>query len=134
MAGSVIVKQLLEAIDDPRLRVDFVWTPIWSTSGLGAAMATMSVAADPRARVWFDATKQLSRGLTRFLDNYSPIWDVYLIYAPDAQWHEPSKSPGPPAYMEHQLLTIFKAGWTYLDQDTFEAAIRARLEGLCLPD
>ncbi len=75
-----MIKQVLAEIDDERLRVDFVWTPIWSIDNLSAANMFMPISPDPRARVWWDQFNQLSDGLSPFMFGLNPVWDVYLLY------------------------------------------------------
>jgi hypothetical protein len=120
-----LVEQLLQEIDDERLRVDFVWTRIWSIDNLGSAHKYMPKAPDPRARVWWDQFNQLSDGLSPFMSGIKPVWDVYLLYEAGREWDPESKTPGAPDYFEHQLGELNPA--YLLNKKTLKQAILARL-------
>jgi hypothetical protein len=57
--------------------------------------------ADPRARHYWDGDGQLIKGYREVLGLNEPAWDIYLLYAPAAQWD--GDRPPRPQYWMHQL-------------------------------
>ena len=77
---------------------------------------------DPRARHWWDGAQVLGR---RYADALAagretgPLWDVYLLYGPDARWGE-APLPEPLDLWMQQLRSITDLA-PRLDADAFGA-------------
>lgn len=58
---------------------------------------------DPRVRHFWDPDEDLGRAMTAALTDrpIGPLWDAYLLYAPDAGWT--GDLPDGPAFWMHQL-------------------------------
>jgi hypothetical protein len=119
--------ELLNQVSDPRIRMDIVFAPLLTGDSLNAANTYMPVNPDPRARVWWDATKVLSHGLPPFFLGVAPvIWDIYMIYDTDVLWGvNGTDTPGLPAYYEHQLTSLSQD--LFLDPDRFLLEVVKRL-------
>ena len=120
------MRQIVDEVDDPRVRFDFVWVPILFGDGLGPAMAEMPLSPDPRARVWWDQLGVLTSGLSPFFNGLDPVWDVYLMYEAGATWDtEETDSPGKPDYYQHQLSQLM--GHLWLNKAALKTQLLGRL-------
>ncbi len=105
--------------DDPRLRVDFVWGPVWGDAGSSSTQldAHQPLSEDPRVRVWFDDGLQLHNALAEYTDEAAPLIDQYFVYAPGGTWD--GDHPPDPEYVEY--------GHVSFDEDGFLDQMRDRL-------
>jgi hypothetical protein len=55
---------------------------------------------DERVIHYWDPEKKLGEAYKPVLDLKQTVWDVYLLYPPDAEWKE---QPPKPVYWMHQL-------------------------------
>ena len=106
--ASVIQTAVLEAIEDPSLRVYVVWVPVLPADQRTPAQEACSLASDKRAAHFWDAEGALPRTFSDVLNLPSgcPAWDVYLTYPPGIRWEE---GPPAPPYWQHQLGAVARA-------------------------
>jgi hypothetical protein len=96
-----VVSQILEEIDDSRLRVYVVWEKILATDDEDSSIRAASLLTDDRAAHFWTASKTLGAafqepiGLTN-----EPAWDVYLCYSPGVLFEG---APPAPNVFFHQL-------------------------------
>ena len=129
MAGQVILRDILDDIDHPGLRMDFVWMHGKPEDNLGSATIRMPVNPDPRARVWWDEDARFPYGLGEFFP-VTYLWDVYLIYDMGTVI-QLDGTPGEPAYYEHQLSGLPLD--LRLDAGRFAQEIKSRLPDCVAP-
>lgn len=99
----MVQQQILAAIDDERLRVYVVWTPVLKEDNRQAAVKAKANVTDPRAVHFWDADKSLGTALGEIVTlprGRTLAWDVYFVFDRDVQWHD--EPPQPAAWM-HQL-------------------------------
>jgi hypothetical protein len=115
---------VLDAIEDPSLRLYVVWVPILPADQGPAAQNACSLAPDKRASHFWDAEGTLPTTFGRVLNLASgcPAWDVYLAYPPGIRWDD---EPPRPSYWQHQLGAVAAA--PQLDGETFAAHVRLTL-------
>jgi hypothetical protein len=100
VAASNELLDFFDAYDDDRVRIDWVWGPAWGyDTAYARAQSLMPVAADGRARVWYDEDKVLIDGMVDDLSMAAPIYDIHMVYAPGSVW-ESGGTPGVPEYTD----------------------------------
>jgi|SRR5438132_8070975 len=110
---------LLQTIADERLRAYYVWLPMLPPDDVRAAEQAAARFAEPRARHYWDAGRQLSERLGAAL-GVDPAWDLYLTYAPGRA------DIASPRFWMHQLP--IEQG-TRLDGDLWRRRIGELLRG-----
>jgi hypothetical protein len=122
--ASVIQTAVLEAIEDPSLRVYVAWVPMLPADESASAREACPLVPDERACHFWDADGVLQRTFSCVLNLPSgcPAWDVYLAYPPGVIWAE---VPPRPPYWQHQLGGMATA--PQLDGETLAAHVRAIL-------
>jgi len=91
---SLLQREWLERSDDEGIAVYVVWVP-----QLGARPGHVPGAAelmpDPRATHFWDGEETLGRAYARDLADrpIGPLWDVYFLYGPDAEWTDDLPRP-----------------------------------------
>ena len=118
----MVSDEVLSKLDSEQLSVHVVWTPVLGGDDFESTKSAVETIADPRATHYWDADGSLGQLFAEAVDlpngrNFA--WDIYLAYAPDADWKD--SVPVPSEWM-HQL------GWDerMLDGDK----LRGFVEGL----
>ena len=114
--------EILEAVDSPFLRFDFVWVPMLPSDDEEFVERGMPVNPDPRARVWWDGDLEIGQVIGDEL-GVSVAWDVYLLFEEGSTWEE--VGPGDPDFFMHQLSGLDTD--RYLDPEGFQQELEARL-------
>ena len=119
--ASVIQTAVLEAIEDPSLRVYVVWVLMLPEDQSVQAQEASCLVSDQRASHFWDAERVLPTLFSSVLNLSSgyPAWDVYLAYPPGARWDD---EPPKPPYWQHQLGGAAMA--PQLDGETLAAHVR----------
>lgn len=97
--AAIVQRTVLQKIESDRLRVDVVWLPILDGDSREAAVEAGAVLDDPRAVQWWSAEPGLRNVLRGPLAVQRDVWDVVLVYGPDAVWS--GDAPPAPAYLMH---------------------------------
>lgn len=96
--------------DDPRLRVDFVWGPVWGDPASEPQLGDhMPVNGDPRVRVWYDDSLTLHNAMAAYVEEAAPLIDQYFIFAPGSAWD--GEDPGEPAFAEYGHVAFDAEGF-----------------------
>ena len=98
----MVQQQVLNQIDDPRLRVFIVWQPMLPGDSEKAATRAMGFVPDARATHFWTPTQQVGRAFAKplGLKGRRTAWDVYLVYSGKSKWGE--AVPVPDSF-RHQL-------------------------------
>jgi hypothetical protein len=113
----------LVRVTDPTLRVYVVWTPMLTPDFEFTVKRATTWVADARASHYWDRDSQLSRDYGRVLQLGPGMkaWDVYLVYAREAEWKD--APPAPYYFMD-------KIGLGHdLDGDKLAVELKTLLEG-----
>ncbi len=81
-----------------------VWVPSLPADNEGSVPAATTKIPDERASHYWDAEGKLKVAYQRSLKMDEPAWDVYYVYARDAEWK--GELPPVPAYYMHQLSSL----------------------------
>ena len=98
-------QEILEVVNDEKLTVYVVWTPVLQEDDRQAAIKAIGKVPDERATHFWDADKSLgfSLGRTVTLPRERQLaWDVYFVFDADAEWGD---GPPQPSDWMHQLGT-----------------------------
>jgi hypothetical protein len=84
---------VLEKIPNQDLKVYSVWVPIlWSDGKASIPQATKRL-PDARVTHYWDSKGDLVKEYSRVLQVDGPAWDIYLVFARNAEWKEQSPTP-----------------------------------------
>ena len=122
--GSVIQKQVLDKIKDPKIRVLVVWVPMLAFDTQPPDKETLAIVSDGRAKHFWDE-KRVTPGLvaaTLGLPDGKLAWDVYMVFRPGVRFDRTAPKPD---YWEHQLTGVTQA--PRLDGDRFASKLRSIL-------
>jgi len=99
VGASLVKRYVLEANDDPKLRVLVVWLPISDEDTEATARRAAADLAEPRVKQYWTTDKSVGDAFKKPLGmTRGTAWDVYLVYGPQRRWtgEEP---PAPDFYM-----------------------------------
>jgi hypothetical protein len=94
---------VLERVKDPEVRVYVVWVPSLPADKEDRVPAATAKIADARASHFWDEKGSLKAAYQRVMKMEEPAWDVYYLYAGDAEW---KGEPPVPVYYQHQLHSL----------------------------
>jgi hypothetical protein len=97
--AAIVQRTVLQKIGDERLHAYVVWLPILDDDSRAAAARAGAVLHDPRAVQMWAAEPGLRDVLRGPLAVQREVWDVVLVYGPEAVWE--GETPPPPAYLSH---------------------------------
>jgi hypothetical protein len=86
------------------VRVYVVWVPSLPADDESKVPAATARIPGERARHYWDAEGRLKAAYQRALKKDEPAWDVYYVYAREAEWKD--ELPPAPAYYIHQLRSL----------------------------
>lgn len=101
LRGFEMIKTLLNRFPSDDLRVFLIWIPMLDEDNLEAAIAHSKEVADSRLLQGWDSSYQIGRLFAKTLNLQKTAWDVYLIYAREANWER--DGPPSPTFWMHQL-------------------------------
>jgi copper chaperone CopZ len=102
--GQRVVERVFSAFPkEARLRGFVVWLPMLPSDGVKAAGAQAATFVDARVAQRWDGDKAFGTLLSKTLRLERTAWDVYLLYAPGAEWT--GDAPPAPSFWMHQLRT-----------------------------
>jgi hypothetical protein len=83
------------------ISVSIVWINMLPLDNRATARVRAQTMQDPRVRHFSDPRKRVGRAIAQSLGGRNKVaWDIYLFYAPGAEWEG---APPPPAWWAHQL-------------------------------
>lgn len=82
-----------------------MWVPKLGGEEKDVGVATRLV-PDERARHYWDGAGSTMVAFRNVLDVTEDVWDVYLLYGPNAKWN--GAAPPKPDYWMHQLKSLNK--------------------------
>lgn len=101
--ARLIQRYLLDAIQDPDLRVYVIWEPNGSVDTREKARQSSVFISDPRVHQLWSPDRFAGKVFQNALGvKDSPAWDVFLLFAADRQWLD--TSPAVDSFM-HNLLS-----------------------------
>jgi len=122
--GFSNIKKTLESVTDDRVSAYVVWLPIFGGDFRGEARKLSKSFPDKRVTYFIDAQSRTGELWERILKTEREIaWDVYLLYAPGANWVD---EPPLPDFWMHQLGGVTKA--PRLNQSTFTSKLKDMLD------
>ena len=99
--AAKVQKEILDKIDDPKLRIFVVWLPVFQAGSRDWAADSADLIPDKRATHLWDPDKKLGLRYGKILNlsardgKKSPLaWDTYLLFGGDSKW---KGSPPKPA-------------------------------------
>lgn len=93
MGARLLQRHALDKIQDDRLRVYVLWQPLHNDDREAAERAAALV-PDPRAKhFWIDNSSLSDRFKGPLGVTDSPVWDVYLAFAPGVRWGQEAPVP-----------------------------------------
>ena len=92
MRGASALESLLEAQEDPHLRVFVVWEPVLATDLSAPSTITLRRIHDSRVKQYWDSNRVLSHAMGEH-DRGSVVWDYIAVYKPDQIWAETPPQP-----------------------------------------
>ena len=101
----MVQQEILEVVNDEKLTVYVVWTPVLREDDRQAAVKAIGKVPDERAIHFWDADKSLGFSLGRTVTlprERQFAWDVYFVFDADVEWGD---GPPQPADWMHQLGT-----------------------------
>ena len=99
----MVQTQILNKIDDPRLTLHVVWTPVLQDDNYDAAVESQSLITDPRVTHYWDGEMALGTvyGENVKLPNGRDFaWDIYFAFGDGVVWRDNVPQP---ADFAHQL-------------------------------
>jgi len=115
----------LKSVPDDKVRAYIVWLPIYGGDFEGEAHKLSNRFPDKRVSYYLDPKSETGKAWQPILQTPFMAWDVYLLYAPDAQWE---KQPVTPDFWMHQLGLV--NGAPRLDEEVFTARLKAMVDNL----
>jgi hypothetical protein len=83
------------------ISVSIVWINMLPLDSRAMAHVRAQTMQDPRTRHFSDPRKRVGRAIAQSLGGRNKVaWDIYLFYAPGAEWED---GPPAPAWWAHQL-------------------------------
>ena len=97
----MVRQHVLEAIEDPDLKLFVVWEPILKTDSAEAARLSSGFLPDDRVMQYWASTRTVGRSFQDAIRlEGEPAWDVYLVYDRGIRWAD---EPPAPTTFQHQL-------------------------------
>jgi hypothetical protein len=99
----VVVKNVLDEIDNDQLVVHVVWTPVLKPDNYESAVKAQFQIRDERAVHYWDGDKELGSAYGKVVplpNGRKFAWDIYFAYAEGVKWED---KPPEPADWVHQL-------------------------------
>lgn len=100
-SSRIVQKYVLDTIDDPRLRIYVVWSPVQKADSEQVATEATSYLYDPRATHFWAADQSTGYAFKQALSITFPAWDVFLLFDRADSWQEGAPKP---TFFMHNLL------------------------------
>lgn len=99
ISASLVQRYVVDAVDDPRLKVFVVWGPMLGDEEEGDAHQATAFLSDPRVEHFWTPSPEVAELFQKPLGlEDEPAWDTYLLFSPEASWGEAVPAP---AYFMH---------------------------------
>jgi hypothetical protein len=99
--ARAVQEAIIDGYPDADISVSIVWINMLPLDNRAMAHVRAQTMQDPRARHFSDPRKRVGRAIAQSLGGRNKVaWDIYLFYAPGAEW---DGGPPPPAWWAHQL-------------------------------
>jgi hypothetical protein len=124
--ARLVARYVLDRIDDPKLRVYFIWLHVADGDTLEAAQRAAGLVSDPRVTQYYGVDRAAGIAFREPL-GMKKFWafDVFLLYGPGDTWRDPA--PAPELFMRANPEPF--PGARPLDGPGLAAAVRAALAG-----
>ena len=113
MRGAREVRKAI--VDDPKagaMPTIVVWIPMLDADDRDAAVEMTAMFADKPILQFWDGERLLGKEISRSLgdDSSRAAWDIYLVYAPDAEWSDGGLPPASKVLLQAQGVVIAAKG------------------------